>query len=214
MRRTNDLPTLGQRARRRAFLLRSLVDTLQPPLSAEEKRRVAYVAIEALNLWGLFSRAFFISCAVRARDNQGARIVSAHTTIREPREAITFAVHWWKPDLTKKKGPWSPFDEPPWTTPTKLLDLMTALGTSNVAVVATAISQEPRSFKDLKTARNFFAHRSEATVDELRTVARRKRLNPALRPAELMCSRTRNRPQNVLADWIDDIREAIEVMSF
>lgn len=163
-------------------------------------------------MWGVFSRAFFISCALRARDSQGVRIGTARR-LGSAQDAITLAVQWWKPGLKKKAGPFSPFDEPPWTTPGKLLDLMSVIGASNATAVATVISKEPQSFKDLKAARNFFAHRSHSAADELKKVARNQRLSVGLRPADLVCSRAPGRLQNLLADWIDDVRDATQEMS-
>jgi hypothetical protein len=129
-------------------------------------------------------------------------------------DAITFAVHAHNKKQRNKSGPWSPWDEPPWTSPTKLLDLLVALGASNAGTVATAISQQPQTFPDLKTARNFFSHRGESTAGDVSSVARRCLVNPTLLPVEIISSRAPGRPQNLLADWLDDVRDVIEFMSF
>jgi hypothetical protein len=184
------------------------------PLNAEEKRRVAYVTIEALNLWAVFARAFYVSCALRALDDQGVRITTSQPSIRTQLDAITFAVHTDKPKLSSRLGPWSPFDEPPWTSLSRFENVMVALSPSNLAKVHGAVSYDPDAFRDLKAARNFMAHRSEATAAEMAAVARRNLLNPRLHPVDLLASRARARPQTLLADWLDALRIMIERCCF
>lgn len=192
--------------------MRNLVDHVSSPLDEEEKRAIAFATIEALNMWGMFARAFFLSCALGARDPNGARIVT-NAPIANYDDAITFAVHAAKPQLRAKKGPWTHWDEPTWHDTHIFLSLMTQLSPNNLGSITGAMGYPTTVFRDLPTCRNFFAHRCEATAVKVSRVARRNGINPSLRPMDVLSSRLAQRPQNVLADWIDDLRTIIELMT-
>jgi hypothetical protein len=210
VRHVPDVRRLGTQGRRRALTLRVLVATLIPPLADEEKRRVSFATVEALNLWAGFARAMYVSTALSARDQFGARIATAQPGLRTVADAITFAVHSDKPKLATRSGPWTPFDEPSWATLNSFENVMVALNPSNLSAIIAGVSYDPNAFRDLKQARNFFAHRSESTARHIPAIARRNLLSPTLHPVDLLCSRPRGRPQTLIADWIDAVRSMIE----
>lgn len=47
---------------------------------------------------------------------------------------------------------------------------------------------------------------------ECQTIARGVGVSARLRPSDILCSRAPGRPQNVLADWLDDIRNIASLM--
>lgn len=211
MRREGSLLVLAEKARRRALLLRSLVDHISGVVTVEEDRLTAFVTIEALNLWNLFCRSFYVSAALGCRDGSGSRVTCSTGGIRSEMDAMTVAIHAVKPRLRGKQGPWSHRDEPPWHDTSSFLSAIQALGPSNLLTVQSALSYPTKAFAYLPTARNFYAHRAMSTAVKVGGIARGYALNPRLRPSEILLSRLPGRPQNLLADWVDDMRAVMSL---
>jgi hypothetical protein len=83
---------------------------------------------------------------------------------------------------------------------------------SNLVSIQNAFAYQTTAFDDLRTVRNFFAHRNEETASKVVAVARKNGISPWFRPADAICSRAFSRPQSLVADWLDDIRVAIEAL--
>jgi len=171
---------------------------------------VAFVTIEALNLWASFVRSFYISCVLRARTATGARITITRPGLHTTGDAITFCMHQMK--HRKGSGPWLRRQEPAWHDTSTVLNLLTAIGASNLTQVQNALSY-PTSFPTmLPLARHFFAHRNQDTMHDVQSIARNLGVSARLRPSDVLCSRAAGRPQNVLSDWLDDIRNVVDLM--
>jgi hypothetical protein len=201
MRPVSQLSKLKAVATRRGRRLKRLVDALSLPINAEVDRVVAFATIETLNLWGSFLRAFYISCFLGARRPLGGRVKIVVPCPRTAVEALTFAM------ATIKAKPMPPSArryEPAWHDHNNILKLFTACNASNLPEVQAAFSYSTTMFVELPVMRNFFAHRNGDTAGSARDVARKLGLSVALRPSEILCSRGPGRPQNVLADWLDD----------
>lgn len=210
MQRVARLGRLEGVAIRRALRLRSLVDAYSLPVTPERERVVSYVTIEALNLWASFARAYYLSSALGARIRAGGRVTVQLQGIRTPGDAITFSVV--KIQRRRGTGPWKRRDEPAWHDPNTLLTLFGYLGASNLNEVHRAFGYQTGVFRQLPTFRNFFAHRNEETARKTADIARGYGLSPRLRPSEVLCTRSVGRPQNILADWLDDLRNVIQLM--
>ncbi|MBE0564913.1 MAG: hypothetical protein IH621_03080 [Krumholzibacteria bacterium] len=204
MRRVAELGDLAKTVARRSCNLREHVRGLALPIGAPEDRIIAYTAIEALNLWSEFVRSYYLSCCLGCRCRSGTPVTVGHgfTTIEA---AIGFAVTTIK-SSRKSSGPWTRRDEPDWKVPHTLLKMLEEIDASNLDMARTALSYQTRVFKDLPTVRNFFAHRQEDTAKKVVAVAHSNGMSSRRRPAELMCTRLPNHPQNLLAGWLDDIR--------
>jgi hypothetical protein len=211
MQRVAWLGRLEEVAIRRALRLRSLVDTYSVPVPSDQDRIVSYVTIEALNLWASFARAYYVSSVLGARISAGGKVTVQKRGIRTPGDAITFSVQRLGP-RRRAAGPWKRRDEPAWHTPSTLLTLFEDLGASNLKEVQRAFGYQTRVFGQLPTFRNFFAHRNEESAEKTAQIARAYGLSPRLRPSEVLCSRTVGRPQNILADWLDDLRNVMQLM--
>lgn len=200
MRQSSGFWRLKGAAIQRAVRLRVLASPLVLPVYDRVDRDVAYLTIETSNLWASFARSLFLSsvfCAKRA----GGGKVKCSTVLPSVKDAISFSVATIKPRGT----------EPNWGDPFILLRLLGAIGASNFADVKAALSYPTNVFRDLPTMRNFFAHRDEGTARKTARVARAAGVNVQLRPSEILCSRSPGRPQNVITDWIDDVRNIIEL---
>ncbi len=213
MRAVLDLVKLQHAAVRRLLVLKLLADGFKCPIAAEHDRIVSFAVIECLHLWASFSRSFYLSCFLKARRTSGARVAISTSGIKSTSNAIDFSIRQLKPRLaSKKSAPWHPLDEPTWRKPGTLLELFNAGGASNLAQVQAAFGMPTTVFDDLPRARNFFAHRSEYTAKESRFVASNLGVNANLRPSEVLCTFRAGRPQNVLCDWIDDLRIVVELI--
>jgi len=89
---------------------------------------------------------------------------------------------------------------------------MRDLRPSNLSTFTTALGYSTNVFSDLPAFRNYFAHKGKGTAISVQNVARRYAVPPGLRPSEIMLSLPAGRPQSLLMDWLDDIRNVIELM--
>lgn len=185
---------------------------LRAPVGPAEDRIAAFVAIEALNLWTGFARSFYLSSALGARTLAGQPVVLNAASISTRHDAIGFAVLYFKP-RANPAGPWTWLDEPAWRQPKTLVRLVGALGASNEPQVLAAFGIPCSVFKQLPRVRNFYAHRGKDTARQVDKVARSLRMAAARHPSNLICSRAPSRPQNVVCDWLDELRVVIDTMS-
>lgn len=212
MNRRVELGSLVQTATRRCLDLTSLIRPIVVPASAADDRTVAFVCIEAANVWAGFSRSYFLSTALRAKLN-GRRVTVSTPPMRTKADAIAFAVRLTNPRAFRRGAPFGHRDEPDWQQTAVFTSLIGALGASNQGLVNAGVSISTRVFADLPTFRNFYAHRSEGTVGRIRRVARNYALSQSLHPTQMLCTILPSRPQSLMADWLDDIRIAIGKMA-
>lgn len=211
MRRVPRLGKLQVLATRRALRLRSLVDSYALPVTSDCDRSVSYVAIEALNLWASFARSYYLSCLLGTKQVDGTGVTITIPGIQNVGDAMTFSIRTMKLRLRTGR-PRKRRDEPTWHEPHTLLRLLGSVGASTLPNVHAAFAYPTAVFLHLPTFRNFFAHRNEDTARKTARIARRYGLSPKLRPSEILCSKTTGRPQNILADWLDDLRNVIQLM--
>lgn len=92
MNQATDLVILKHSLWRRAVFLRQLINVLSPPLDAPADRLVSYAAVEALNTWTSFARAYYLSCCVNhARRASGTKVTLTGATITNTIEALFWA---------------------------------------------------------------------------------------------------------------------------
>lgn len=205
MRPVRDLFKLKRLANRRLLFLRGMAQACTNPPGSEGDRIISFVAIETLNLWAVFARAYYLSCVLGARRAGGVRVTLAVRAAQTVAQAIDFSIRTLKPGL-RKRPPWVRIDEPTWHEPRTLMVLSQALGFSHVPIIHAAFAYPTRTFGDLPAFRNFYAHRNDDTFRKAVGLARHYGLSTQLRPSEILVSHTPGRPQSVLAEWIDDIR--------
>jgi len=197
---------------RRVARLRSLVEPLGLPATAEKDRQVAWVVIEARNLWAGFLRAYYLSGAINTRTSSGARVSFASTPLPSVSAALIYAVRLLKvktfSSTTVRRQ-----DEPAWHNISGYLKLCTSVGISNLPQIYAALSYPTTFFELLTPVRNFYAHRCNETVRKAGKVGVKLGLaaTPNLRASQIMCSKLPRRPQNVITDWLDDIEAVIDL---
>src|SRR6266566_36009 len=79
---------LSAKAERRLLRLRSLIERFNPPLETEAGRVVAFVTLEALNLWDAFARSYYLSCAFGTKLRSGVLVRFGMPGIDSPASAI------------------------------------------------------------------------------------------------------------------------------
>ena len=218
MRIERDLRCLRRSARGRLRRLRYLAVLCSTSDATPKDRElgVTYCVLELYNLWYWFSRCFFLSAALGARDGAGVRVtIGAAAAPRTVEEALTYAIRT-RPRHRNQLPPWSRQDEPNWVKPGVLLDALEAIGASNTTRVSAGLSASSGVFDDLPPFRHFFAHRGRDTAQALKGRIRAQLVFPALRPTEALLTPTSVlgavRPQPWLLDWIDDLTNAVQLV--
>lgn len=201
--RYDSLEALARHLRMRASRLIPLVQAAATPVSAENDRTVAYVAIEAVNAWASFSRAFYVSSAMRAYTASGTRVTITAGGLKTPADAILLATKHLKKSFKGSKV--ARREEPAWYRVNNLLTVLQLVGASNTNVAIAAFGYSTKVFDCLPTLRNFFAHRNGDTCSMCSTIAPTIPVPPARRPADILLYRDLAKPMNVLSEWITDM---------
>jgi hypothetical protein len=194
----------------RLITLREKVNRLTPTTSSFNDERIAFVVIEAMNLWASFARAYYLSWFLRPLTISGTRVIcSNHFRLFE--DALIFAIRRVR---SRNYGGTRPSrrDEPTWHEPRTLLTLAAEIGISNLNEVQAAFSLGATYPANLPTVRNFYAHRNDETFRKVRERAILLGLGENLRPSEFVCTALPSRPQNLISDWLDEIRLTIELL--
>ncbi len=180
---------------------------MQPTPSAADDRTqafdplIAYVVVELENLWASTAQSLFVSTAFRARDGAGTRIelskVSPPSDTAEALEhASEYANRWWRHR--------------------SLLRALDNLGASNLQQVQLALNVAPGVFQHLHTFRNFYAHRGKDTREKVVQSLGNLRFPRHYTATQALTSprptRGRPRPQPLVLDWLDDMRDTIELL--
>jgi hypothetical protein len=211
MRACTDLCKLHDASLRKLKQLGGLAAGIYPPVDAVADRSVAFVVIEAVNVWTLFCRAFYLSCVLGTRTVGRRRVKSASAAIRSKGAALTYAVRTMNPKKTGT-GPWTWRDEPIWRQPLTILTLSQNLGFSNLGAVQAAFGYQTDVYSVMPKFRNYFAHRGEGARLDVEQTAVRLGLSRGLRPADMLSSKRRARPQSVLSDWLTDLENVVDLI--
>jgi hypothetical protein len=162
---------------------------------------VAHVAIEALNAWTVFSRSYYLSCALGALTERKKYVTIAPTA--DPiGAAITCINRWARPTAV---GAWHRRDEPAWHDPNVLMRVCGNVSCSIQTEIGAAFSLNQNVFNHLPVFRNFFAHRNGDTSRAARSIAARYTLPSHLSPTELLLSVSPGATETVLVDWLAEI---------
>ena len=179
--------------------------------SKDGERVVALCLIDAQSTWSLFVRHFFLSCLLGGRLVSGVRPTTSTSGISTPDAAILFAIREIYPKKPPKKKP-GPLEEPPWHLPWVLPRLASSAGLSNQTQILRALAVPGRAFEDLPKARNFFAHRSQTTAKQVRSIATNYHLARSVKPGELPCNAYRSRPYSIAYAWVTQIKATIRLL--
>jgi hypothetical protein len=183
---------------------------LTPATSSSNDCRIAFVVAEAVNIWASFVRAYYLSWFLRPTTMSGSRVNCSNHILRFE-DALIFAIKRLRSRGYSRTRPVR-LDEPTWHDPVTLLTLATEIGVSNLSKVQAAFSLGATYPNVLPTVRNFYAHRNEETFRKVIEKAVLLGLGRNLRPCEFVCTSLPSRPQNLISDWLDEIRLTIELL--
>lgn len=171
---------------------------------------VSYVAVEALNAWAMFSRSFYLSCALGAFTETHQRVtITAAPTADHLGLAITrFKVHATPNSL----GIWHRRDEPAWHDPNVLITVCNHIGCSIQGHVASSFTMQQTVFRDLPVCRNFFAHRNQSSSRAASNIGPLHTLPSNLCPSDLLLSVSPGASTSVLLNWLDEMNFTAEFM--
>lgn len=206
------LERLHTAAMKRLGKLRAHVSGLTFPVAPDDDVRVAWTTIEALNLWGGFLRAYYLSGAIKCRTVSGKSVRFTALSFADSESALKFAIKKIKGGKVPAKI--SRRDEPTWHDTAVFLSLEKSVGASNLAQIYAAFGAGTAFAPLLPTIRNFYAHRCDETYRKAARVGIKLGLSTKaeLRATKILCSRLPKRPQNVLTDWIDDMSNVIDLL--
>ena len=169
----------------------------------ESDRILSYVAIQCLNTWVNFARAYFLSCTLSPWREKGMQIQLNNPAIRTFGDAIDAAMRRCK-NLTwqraKQKGNWKRRDEPTWHQPKTVIDCCDEIGCSNYTEILNAFSIETKVFNHLPTFRNFYAHRNDQTAIATQEIAQDNSIPLPSHPTEILLTPAHDRPQILILD--------------
>lgn len=169
---------------------------------------VAYVAIEALNAWTLFSRSFYMSCALGALTERKRPVTTTATA--DPLGAAIVCIN--SRARPNALGAWHRRDEPPWHDPNVLMRVCNNLGCSIQVEIGRAFSLSQNVFNDLPVFRNFFAHRNGDTSQAARNIAPRYTLPTHLSPTELLLSVSPGSTETLILEWLTEMMITAEFL--
>lgn len=216
MKSERELLLLKERALRKLFYLSTISEALVRPRERAEDRAATYVAIEAMNFWSCFVREHYLSCAVRHARSAGGNILTyTHAALKSERDALLLALQIVDPTRfrsVRSRPTLRRRDEPNWFNPAVIVRLSTALGLSNKSDIISATSYPTMLFRDLPVVRNFYAHRSFETARRVKTLSRQSYGILVNHPNEFSIVKWSGRTQNLLSEWVDDLKDVCRLM--
>lgn len=181
---------------------------------------IAFVTIELYNLWSSVARNLYLALALGARDATGRYLSVQVPRPTSEEEAVGHAVKRCRPSIYKRRkgqGPWKWQDEPDWWDPVELLKAIDAIGSAHLSTVSGSLSNSPSAFTYLRSFRNFYAHRGRDTRRRLLPVMGQLQMPSRYTATEALVARGRTRrglrPQALILDWLDDVRDTVDLLA-
>ncbi len=208
-----DLVKLRDSIISRSRYLRQIVFPISAPLGADDRRALAFAAIELDNLIIVGLRQYTKSSLLRSRTAEGMRITSTINPVTME-EAAAFIYRSLNPVGYAKAG--SPSEIPEekeivFRDPKKAEKVLLDYSASNLLNLSLALSLNADAFSEVKTFRHFFAHRSKNTYEAVRAFAANLAIVGIDMPEHLML---RVRPETgirFLDGWLADVENFFDL---
>lgn len=210
---SSDLVKLRDAIISRSRHFRQITSSISSPLSAEERRTLAFVTIELDNLVIVGLRQYTKSSLLKSRTASGARITSS-VSPADAEEAAAFIyrslnprgyANAGNPPKIKEK------DEIPFRDPKKVEKVLTDYSTSNLPNLSLALSLNANVFSEVKTFRHFFAHRAQNTYQAVRDFAMTLAIMGFDRPEHLILQGRPGTGVRFLDGWLADIENFFDL---
>jgi len=208
-----DLVKLRDSVISRSLYLRHIISHISTPLTQEDRRLLAYVAIELDNLIVVGLRQYTKSSLLRSRTAAGVRITS-NVNPQSTEEAAALIYRSLNPTGYKKAQ--CPLkigerDEVSIRDPKKIEKVLTDYSASNLSNLSLALSLNAEVFSELKVFRHFFAHRAKNTFDEVQVFAANAGVVGVHKPEHLILRGRPGTGVRFLDGWFADIENFFEL---
>lgn len=213
MRCVTDLVKLRDSVTSRCSLLRQISSPLSTPLTSEDRRALAYVAIELDNLIVVGLRQYAKSSLLRSRTAAGVRITSS-VNPQSTEEAAALIYRSVNPaGYQRANNPQSirERDEITIRDPKKVEKVLIDYSASNIANMNLALSLNAEVFSEIKVFRHFFAHRAKNTFDAVQIFAAGLGIVDKYRPEHLLVQGRPGTGVKLLDGWFADIENFFDL---
>lgn len=190
--------------------LSTLTTGVALPLTPESRRLLSFVIVEAANLWAQYSRSFYYSIALGARDAGGRRLLVTPAPSFDV--ATDLAVHTLHPKLAGQTRSWKSYEMPDWQNKGHLSRLVRTLAPAVWPDVDRAVSYPTRVLSDLPTMRNFYAHKAERAARSARNLRSHYGITTTLSPHELLCTPPTPASDVLVNEWLLDLAAILNLM--
>lgn len=208
-----DLVKLRDAVISRSRHLRLITSGISSPLSSEERRALAYAAIELDNLIVTGLRQYTKSSLLRSRTAAGLR-VTANVSPESTEEAAALIFRSINPTgFQKAKSPHAipERQEVAFRDPKKVEKVLTDYAASNLANIALALSLNADVFAEVKVFRHFFAHRARNTFEEVQLFAAKVGVVGSYRPEHLLIRGRPGTGAKFLDGWLADVENFFDL---
>jgi len=191
------------RVQRRARLLIQALDDQGRLLDVHQREvELSALTINMQSFWSNWSRAFYFSSVLGTLSNSGTPIYNT-AGIKNEHDALTVAI---KGKLVQSP-PWNSNQEPKWFDPAVLARNLGFASVNVSANLTPMLVGAPRSFQDLRTARNYFAHRSADLRREALAIGPTYLMGSARRPSDILLFVEPKHTLSVIERWALDFRQ-------
>lgn len=201
---------LTSSAERRLLRLETLARAIRVPLDPADRRTLAFIAIEAANLWAQYSRCLYLSAAMGALDPAGRRTVS--TPASNESDALDLAVYALRPKLRGTRKKWTRQELPDFQNKGHLTKTLKYIAASISPDVDAAVSYNSRVLFDLPTIRNFYAHKGLETAVAASSLARHYGITKRLSPPALLFEVAPSAGDVLIREWLSDLTAILRLM--
>lgn len=191
--------------------LRSRLTDLRLRSHIEVDALITSVVIDAQGAWQTYLRAYYLSTIYGAKFrnrpvNTVAGLPNAEAALRTAYR-VYYGKEFTKSNFTKR-------DDPPWHDLQFYKRLFADVGASNTTEVISAFAYSGLFLSMLPTARNFYAHRCDETLNRLTTLSSRVGFvaTGRVHPTEVFRYEIPGRNMIVLRDWLFDMDNVADLM--
>lgn len=194
---------------------RSITGISTNSLPELRERAVSFTAINLLNGWSNFQRAYFVCCLLGTKSPLTGTITSSESSSPlTSNQAIGKAINHFRPlALPKTNGEWDSRDEPTWHDSNTLLQLAQAYSFSNLADIQTAFTFGFTAHKDLVVFRNYYGHKNKSTKTKAQSLASKYLISSNIHPSIILLSAPNAAPNSSLIEmWKGELSQTISAL--
>jgi len=199
------------------YRIKRLLDLYQsssPLPQSQQSRRLAYIAIELDNMNINVLREFTVSTIRRAKTISGARI-SVNRNLGPDGEIgayILSVLNQVRFSNMKSPATIKRTDEPTVRDPNEIRKILIDCSASNLPSLDNALSLNSRLFRDVKTIRHFYAHRSKDTFIKVSTTSASMGLYHPKHPDQILSHVMPGRSMPVIEEWLIEAQIFYELL--